>query len=185
MEACRGVTEDVTGEGRLLRRPHSCAGATPEFATALSGLRNSMWTDAGPRLARAHMRVQCACLSLQGLQPCSSCPDCAACAVPALAGSSLASASGRCRADGAAARARQCLGRALAVVMHDVAVATLLAQFSFRLSEQVRREDEPFRCRAAAPLLRACMLRGCLFIEAEMLPRLHRQSSIAFQQVSV
>ena len=41
------------------------------------------------------------------------------------------------RAEGARARA-QCLGRSLAVVMHDVCVATLLARFTFRLSEQVR-----------------------------------------------
>ena len=32
----------------------------------------------------------------------------------------------------------QCMGRSLAVVMHDVAVATLLARFTFRLSERVR-----------------------------------------------
>ncbi len=41
------------------------------------------------------------------------------------------------QAEGARAGA-QCLGRSLAVVMHDVCVATLLAQFTFRLSERVR-----------------------------------------------
>jgi hypothetical protein len=63
-------------------------------------------------------------------------------------------------ADGVATRARQCLGRALAVVMHDVAVATLLAQFSFRLSEQVRRGAGPPWCRAAALFSEACLPHG-------------------------